>query len=140
MATTKTSSPSTTIPTAQKATAFSDNSLLFPEIIKAISENIGKGTEYNNNLIDDPGATLTRIVTRTRLSYPQVRHYLQLLADQELVTVGVYQKKRPTKKGRKLKRSTVTTVKITDKGYKYLFLEEKEEEKSTELRVDMEML
>jgi hypothetical protein len=48
------------------------------------------------------------------------KHYLQLLADQGLVTVGVYQKKRARKKGRKIKRSTVTTVKITDKGYKYL--------------------
>lgn len=86
----------------------------FLKSLKAISENIGKGTKYNNNLIADPGATLTKIVTRTRLSYPQVRHYLQLLAGQELVTVGVYQKKRPTKKGRKLKRSTVTTVKIWD--------------------------
>ena len=51
------------------------------------------------------------------------------------MTIGVYQKKRARKKGRKIKRSTVTTVKITDEGYKYLFLEEEEEEKnSTDLR------
>jgi predicted transcriptional regulator len=83
-------------------------------------------TEYNNNLIDYPGATLTKIVTTTRLSYPQIKHYLQLLADQGLVTVGIYQKKRSRKKGRKIKRSTVTTVKITDKGYKYLEQEARE--------------
>ncbi len=54
----RTSSPSTTIRTAKKATAFGDDSLLFPEIIKAISENVGKGTEYNNDLIDDPDASI----------------------------------------------------------------------------------
>ncbi len=86
--------PSTTTTPTKKITAFGEDSLLFSEIIRAISENIGKGTEYNNNLIDDPGATLTKIVTTTRLSYPQIKHYLQLLADQELVTVGVCQKKR----------------------------------------------
>jgi hypothetical protein len=56
-----------TTPT-KKVTAFSDDdddTFLFSLIIKAISENMGKGTEYNNNLIDDPGATLTKIVTRT---------------------------------------------------------------------------
>ncbi len=109
-----------TTPT-KKITAFGEDSLLFPEIIRAISENIGKGTEYNNNLIDDPDATLTKIVTTTKLTYPQLRHYLQLLADQELVIVGVYQKKRArTKKDRKITRPTVTTVKVTHKGYKYL--------------------
>ena len=54
----RTWSPSITIYTAKKATAFGDDSLLFPEIIKAISENVGKGTEYNNDLIDDPGASI----------------------------------------------------------------------------------
>jgi predicted transcriptional regulator len=115
----------TTTPT--KITAFGDDSLLFPLIIKAISENMGKGTEYNNNLIDDPGATLTKIVTRTRLSYPHIKHYLQLLADQGLVTVSVYQKRRARKKGKEIKRPTVMTVKITDKGYKYLQEEEHEQ-------------
>ena len=118
---------SSTTTTPKKITAFGQDSLLFPEIIRAISENIGKGTEYNNNLIDDPGATLTKIVTSTRLSYPQIKHYLELLADQGLVTVGVYQKRRARKKGRKIKRSTVTTVKITDKGYKYLEQEGEQE-------------
>lgn len=101
--------------------------ILFSLIIRAISENIGNDTEYNNNLIDDLSAILTKIVTRTRLSYPQIEHYLQLLADQGLVTVGIYQKKRATKKGRKIKRSTVTTIKITDKGYKYLEQEAQEQ-------------
>jgi predicted transcriptional regulator len=115
------SSSSTATTPTKKITAFGDDSLLFPVIIRAISENIGKGTEYNNNLIDDPGATLTKLVTTTRLSYPQLRHYLQLLAEQELVTVGVYQKKGARrKKGRLITRPTVTTVKVTDKGYKYL--------------------
>ena len=114
-------SSSTTTTNTKKLTAFGEDSLLFPEIIRAISENIGKGTEYNNNLIDDPGATLTKLVTTTKLTYPQLRQYLQLLADQELVIVGVYQKKRArTKKGRKTTRPTVTTVKVTHKGYKYL--------------------
>ena len=104
-----------------KITAFGEDSLLFPEIIRTIIENIGKGTEYNNNLIDDPGATLTKIVSGTGLSYPQVRQYLKLLADQGLVTVGIYQKKRMRRrKGGRLIRTTVTTAKITHKGYKYL--------------------
>jgi predicted transcriptional regulator len=115
---TTTTTPATPI---KKITAFGEDSLLFPEIIRAISENIGKGTEYNNNLIDDPGATLTKIVTRTGLSYPQIRQYLQILADQGLVTVGVYQKKRKKRRnGGKLIRTTVTTAKVTHKGYKYL--------------------
>lgn len=109
----------TTTPTT-KVNAFGDDSLLFPLIIKAINENIGKGTEYNNNLIDDPGATLTKIVTGCRLSYPQTKHYLRLLADQGLVTIDIHQKRRARKKGREIKRPTVTTVKIADKGYKYL--------------------
>ncbi len=114
-------SQSTTIRTAKKATGFGDDSLLFPKIIKVVSENVGKGTEYNNNLIDDPGTTLTKIVTRTRLSYPQIKHYLQLLANEGLVTVGVYQKKRKRRRnGGKLIRTTVTTAKVTHKGYKYL--------------------
>ena len=117
----------TTTPT-KKITVFGDDSILFPLIIRAISENIGRGTEYNNNLIDDPGATLTKIVTRTRLSYPQIKYYLELLSDQGLVTVGIYQKKKATKKGKKIKRSTVTTVKITHKGYKYLEHEGEQEE------------
>ncbi len=103
-----------------KVSAFGDDTLLFPLILRAISENIGKGTEYNNNLIDDPGATLTKIVTRCHLSYPRTKHCLQLLADQGLVTVDICQKRRARKKGREIKRPTVMTVKITDKGYKYL--------------------
>ena len=83
-----------TSPATTEASAFGDDSLLYPLIIKAISENIGKGTEYNNNLIDEPGATLTKIVTRTRLSYPQIKHYLQLLADQGLVTVHLSKKSK----------------------------------------------
>ena len=110
----------TTTTPSKKMTAFGDDSRLYPLIIRAISENVGRGTEYNNNLIDDPGATLTKIVTRTRLSYPQIKHYLELLSDQGLVTVGVYQKRRARKKGRKAMRPTVTTVKVTHKGYKYL--------------------
>jgi predicted transcriptional regulator len=84
---------------------------------------MGKGLEYNLNLIDDPGATLAKITSRTRLTYPQTRRYLQLLADQGLVTVGIYHRKRRIrKKGREIERRrlTITTVKITDKGYKYL--------------------
>lgn len=90
------------------------------DILYAINESIGEGLEYNNKLIDDPGATLTRIVTRCRLSYPQTKHYLGLLSDQGLVTIDIYQRKRARKKGRDIKRPTVMTVKITDKGYKYL--------------------
>lgn len=119
-----------TTPT-KKITAFrdhdDDDTFLFSLIIKAISENMGKGTEYNNNLIDDPGATLTKIVTGCRLSYPQTKYYLQLLADQGLVTIGIYQKRRAYKKGKEIKRPTVMTVKITDKGYKYLQEEGNEE-------------
>jgi predicted transcriptional regulator len=103
-----------------KVSAFGDDTLLFPLILRAISENIGKGTEYNNNLIDDPGATLTKIVIRCHLSYPRTKHCLQLLADQGLITVDICQKRRARKKGREIKRPTVMTVKITDKGYKYL--------------------
>lgn len=115
-------SSSTTTSHTKKVTALGRDSLLFPIIIRAISENIGKGTEYNNNLIDDPGATLTKIVTATKLSYPELKHSLRLLSDQGLVTVGVYQKKRMRrrKKGGKLIRTTVTTAKVTHKGYKYL--------------------
>ena len=120
-----TTTTTNTTPT-KKITAFGDDSLLFPLIIKAISQNIAKGTEYNNNLIDDPGATLTKIVTTTQLTYPQIKHYLQLLADQGLVTIDVYQKKRARRKGKELKRQTVMAVKITDKGYKYLQEEEQE--------------
>ena len=120
-----TTTTTNTTPT-KKITAFGDDSLLFPLIIKAISENIAKGTEYNNNLIDDPGATLTKIVTTTKLTYPQIKHYLQLLADQGIVTIDVYQKKRARRKGKELKRQTVMAVKITDKGYKYLQEEEQE--------------
>lgn len=90
-------------------------------ILKAVNESIGKGTEYNNNLIDDPGASLAKIVSSTRLSYPQTRRYLQLLADQGLVIVTNCQKKRARKMGREVKRqSAVVTVKVTDEGYKYL--------------------
>jgi predicted transcriptional regulator len=122
----------TSTTSTKKVTAFSDHddddySFLFSLIIKAISENMGKGTEYNNNLIDDPGATLTKIVTGCRLSYPQTKYYLQLLADQGLVTIGIYQKRRAHKKGKEIKRPTVMTVKITDKGYKYLQEEGNEE-------------
>ncbi len=84
---------------------------------------MGEGLEYNLNLIDDPGATLAKITSRARLTYPQTRQYLQLLADQGLVTVGIYHRKRRIrKKGREIRRRrlTVTTVKVTDKGYKYL--------------------
>ena len=65
---------------------------------------MGKGTEYNNNLIDDPGASLAKIVAMTRLSYPQTRQYLQLLSDQGLVTVTTYRRKRARKKGRAVNR------------------------------------
>lgn len=95
------------------------------DILNAINEGIGEGLEYNNKLIDDPGATLTRIITRCRLSYPTTKHYLRLLSDQGLVTIDIYQRKRARKKGRDIKRPTVMTVKITDKGYKYL--EERQE-------------
>ena len=95
------------------------------DILNAINEGIGEGLEYNNKLIDDPGATLTRIVTRCRLSYPTTKHYLRLLSDQGLVTIDIYQRKRARKKGRDIKRPTVMTVKITDKGYKHL--EERQE-------------
>ncbi len=100
------------------------------DILNAINEGIGEGLEYNNKLIDDPGATLTRIVTRCRLSYPHTKHYLGLLADQGLVTVDIYQRKRARKKGRDIKRPTVMTAKITDKGYKFLLLETEEEKEA----------
>jgi hypothetical protein len=54
-----------TTPSTTKVTVFGDDSLLYLLITRSISENISKGTEYNNNLIHDPGATLTKIVTRT---------------------------------------------------------------------------
>jgi hypothetical protein len=82
---------------------------IFTDILNAINEGIGEGLEYNNKLIDDPGVTLTKIVTRCRLSISthtrtRTKHYLGLLADQGLVTIGIYQKKRRTwKKGRKSK-------------------------------------
>jgi predicted transcriptional regulator len=96
------------------------------DILNAINESMGEGLEYNNKLIEDPGATLTRIVTRCRLSYPPTKHYLRLLSDQGLVTIDIYQRKRARrKKDRKIKRPTVMTVKMTDKGYKYL--EERQE-------------
>jgi predicted transcriptional regulator len=106
-------------------------------ILNAINESMGEGLEYNNKLIDDPGATLTRIVTRCRLPYRHTKHYLQLLADQGLVTIDTYQRKRARKSGRDIKRPTVMTVKITDKGYKYLLLKEEEEveEKVTEKEI-----
>jgi hypothetical protein len=44
------------------------------------------------------------------------KHYLLLLADQGLVTIGIYRKRRAQKKGRDIKRPTGTTIKITDKG------------------------
>jgi hypothetical protein len=48
------------------------------------------------------------------------------LSDQGLVTIDIYQRKRARrKKNTKIKRPTVMTVKITDKGYKYL--EERQE-------------
>lgn len=94
---------------------------VFVNILNAINESLGKGTEYNLGLIDDPGATIAKIITKTHLNYPQTKRYLQLLADQGLVTVSTYQRKRARKNGRVIKRqSTVTTVKITDRGYKYL--------------------
>jgi predicted transcriptional regulator len=98
------------------------------DILNAINESIGGGLEYNNKLIDDPGATLSRIVTRCRLPYPHTKHYLQLLSDRGLVTIDTYQRKRARKRGRDIKRPTVTIVKITDKGYKYLLLLEEENE------------
>src|SRR5687768_15626665 len=116
----------TTITTAALKRKFNHNVLI--NILNAVNESMGKGLEYNLNLIDDPGATLAKITSRTRLTYPQTRRYLQLLADQGLVSIGIYRRKRRTrKKGREIKRRlTVTTVKITDKGYKYL-VEEKGE-------------
>jgi DNA-binding transcriptional regulator LsrR (DeoR family) len=87
---------------------------------------MGKGHEYNLGLIEDAGATLANIVTITHLSYPQTKHYLQLLANQGLVTINIHHRKRKTrKKGRELKRQLrITTVKIADMGYKYLLKED----------------
>jgi predicted transcriptional regulator len=102
------------------------------DVLNAINESRGEGLEYNNKLIDDPGATLTKIVTRSRLSYPLTKHYLELLSDQGLVTIDIYQRKRARKKGRDIKRTTVMTFKITDEGYKYLLLEEQEQEEEEE--------
>ncbi|MGH9989162.1 MAG: hypothetical protein ACREAS_01860, partial [Nitrososphaera sp.] len=101
---------------------------ILTDVLNAINESRGEGLEYNNKLIDDPGATLTKIVTRSRLSYPLTKHYLELLSDQGLVTIDIYQRKRARKKGRDIKRPTVMTFKITDEGYKYLLLEEQEQE------------
>jgi predicted transcriptional regulator len=97
------------------------------DVLNAINESRGEGLEYNNKLIDDPGATLTKIVTRSRLSYPLTKHYLRLLSEQGLVTIDIYQRKRARKKGRDIKRPTVMTFKITDEGYNYLLLEEQEQ-------------
>ena len=90
---------------------------------------MSKGHEYNLGLIDDPGATLAKITSRTHISYPQAKQYLQVLADQGLVTIDTCHRKRKTrKKGREVKRQlNITTVKVTDKGYKYLLEEEKGE-------------
>jgi hypothetical protein len=71
------SSSSTTTSHTKKTAALGEYSLLFPIIIRAISENIGKGTEYNNNLIDDPGATLTKIVTATKQPLRQLRSLIK---------------------------------------------------------------
>lgn len=54
----------------------SKNSLVVSKIMRGINENIGKGAEYNNNLIDDPKvAALTKPAAATRLSYLQLRCY-----------------------------------------------------------------
>lgn len=99
---------------------------VFINILNAINDSIGKGLEYNLGLIDNPSATLAKVVTRTHLTYPQTRQYLQLLADQGLVSIDICHRKRRTrKKGRELKRQlNIITVKVTDKGYKYLLREE----------------
>ena len=91
---------------------------------------MGKGHEYNLNLIDDPGATLAKITTITHLSYPQTKDYLQLLANQGLVTIEICRRrKRTRKKGRDIKRRlNITTFKVTDEGYRYL-QKQKEEAK-----------
>ncbi len=95
---------------------------------------MGKGQEYNLGLIDDPGATLANIINTTHLSYPQTRKYLHLLANQGLVTIDIcHRKKKTRKKGRELKRRlTVVTVKVTDKGYRYLHLLQQQEDEIVE--------
>ncbi len=95
---------------------------LYISILNAISESVGRGHEYNLDLIDDPGATLANITTITHLSYSQAKQYLQILADQGLVTIEIcHRRKRTRKKGREIKkRLNITTFKVTDEGYKFL--------------------
>jgi predicted transcriptional regulator len=95
---------------------------VYISILNAISESVGRGHEYNLNLIDDPGATLANITTITHLSYLQAKQYLQILADQGLVIIQVCPRRRRTrKKGREIKkRLNITTFKVTDEGYRFL--------------------
>jgi predicted transcriptional regulator len=83
---------------------------------------MGRGNEYNLNLIDDPGATLAKITTITHLSYLQAKQYLQILAGQELVTIEIcHRRKRTRKKGREIKRQlNIMTFKVTDEGHRFL--------------------
>jgi hypothetical protein len=86
----------------------------------ATNDSIGEGLEYNNKLIEDPGATLTRIVTRCRLSHPPQNTICGFCLTKAWLLLILSKEKSKEKKGRKIKRPTVMTVKITDKGYKYL--------------------
>lgn len=83
---------------------------------------MGRGHEYNLNLIDDPGATLANITTITHLSYSQAKQYLQILTDHGLVTIEIcHRRKRIRKKGREIKRRlNITTFKVTDEGHRFL--------------------
>lgn len=83
---------------------------------------MGRGHEYNLNLINDPGATLANITTITHLSYSRAKQYLQILADQGLVTIEIcHRRKRIRKKGREIKRRLdIKTFKVTDEGHRFL--------------------
>jgi hypothetical protein len=100
-----------------------DASSLTNILLHATIANIGKGQAFNNNLIDDPGAIISKIAATARLDSPTTKQGLHLLADQGLITIKVIEKKRAPKRNKKLpnnKRLTVTTVKVTDNGYKHL--------------------
>jgi predicted transcriptional regulator len=98
------------------------NPLLLQMILNAINDNIGKGAAYNNNIIDDPGATISNIASTARLDFPRTKLYLQLLADQGLIMIEAVQRKRAPKRNKRRRNisKTVTTVKLTEKGYEYL--------------------
>jgi predicted transcriptional regulator len=96
---------------------------------------MGRGNEYNLNLIDDPGATLAKITTITHLSYSRAKQYLQILADQGLVTIEIcHRRKRTRKKGREIKRQlNIMTFKVTDEGHTFLQKQRRQQQQENEI-------